>query len=120
VANGKGRCRCKVGPAFDIGQPSRAPYILAPVISVIAKDTKLSVLEQRRRWVKVINPETSESGWVYGAQSERPRKIARLVGYDWSAQEKFFGTHRQSHVVDMEAHGALADRRLAATTFADV
>ena len=41
------------------------PTASAPVISVIAKDTKLSVLEQKRRWVKVTNPATSESGWIY-------------------------------------------------------
>jgi Bacterial SH3 domain len=41
------------------------PTSSAPVISVIAKDTKLSVLEQKRRWVKVTNPGTSESGWIY-------------------------------------------------------
>jgi Bacterial SH3 domain len=41
------------------------PTSSAPVISVIAKDTKLSVLEQKRRWVKVTNPTTLESGWIY-------------------------------------------------------
>jgi len=41
------------------------PKSSAPVISVIAKDTKLSVLENRRRWVKVNNPATLESGWIY-------------------------------------------------------
>jgi len=37
----------------------------ASIISVIAKDTKLKVLEQRPHLVKVINPESSESGWIY-------------------------------------------------------
>lgn len=41
------------------------PASSAPVISVIAKDTKLSVLEQKPRWVKVTNPTTLESGWIY-------------------------------------------------------
>jgi Bacterial SH3 domain len=41
------------------------PTSSAPVISVIAKDTKLSVLEQKHRWVKVTNPATLESGWIY-------------------------------------------------------
>jgi hypothetical protein len=48
---------------------------------VIAKDTKLKVLEQRRRWVKVINPESSESGWIYA-----PNLDGLPKSQDWSGQ----------------------------------
>ena len=51
------------------------------VIGVIAKDTKLKVLERKRRWVKVINPETSESGWIYAPNLEGLPKSR-----DWSGQ----------------------------------
>jgi hypothetical protein len=57
------------------------PTSSAAVISVIAKDTKLKVLEQRRRWVKVINPETSESGWIYA-----PNLDGLPKSRDWSGQ----------------------------------
>jgi Bacterial SH3 domain len=57
------------------------PRSAAAVISVIAKDTKLKVLEQRRRWVKVINPESSESGWIYA-----PNLKGLPKSPDWSAQ----------------------------------
>jgi hypothetical protein len=57
------------------------PTSSAAVISVIAKDTKLKVLEQRRRWVKVTNLETSESGWIYAPNLKRLPKSS-----DWSAQ----------------------------------
>ena len=61
----------KDGDGANSVQPStpvnlrEGPTSSAAVIGVIAKDTKLKVLEQRRRWVKVINPESSESGWIY-------------------------------------------------------
>ena len=61
----------KDGDGSDSVQPSTSvnlregPTSSAAVISVIAKNTKLKVLEQRRHWVKVINPESSESGWIY-------------------------------------------------------
>jgi Bacterial SH3 domain len=57
------------------------PTSSAAVISVIAKDTKLKVLEQKRRWVKVINPETSESGWIYA-----PNLDGLPKSRDWSGQ----------------------------------
>jgi hypothetical protein len=57
------------------------PTSSAAIISVIAKDTKLKVLEQRRRWVKVINPETSESGWIYA-----PNLDGLAKARDWSAR----------------------------------
>jgi hypothetical protein len=57
------------------------PRSSAAVISVIAKDTELKVLEQRRRWVKVINPESSESGWIYAPNLKGLPKSS-----DWSAQ----------------------------------
>ncbi len=77
----------KDGDGANSVQPStsvnlrEAPTSSAAVISVIAKDTKLKVLEQRRRWVKVINPESSESGWIYA-----PNLDGLPKSRDWSGQ----------------------------------
>ncbi len=57
------------------------PTSSATIISVIAKDTELKVLEQRRRWVKVTNAESSESGWIYAPNLKGLPKSS-----DWSAQ----------------------------------
>jgi len=75
-----------VQPSTSVNLRER-PTSSAPVISVIAKDTKLSVLEQRRRWVKVTNPETSESGWVYAPNLNGLAKSRGWSASDWSAQE---------------------------------
>ena len=77
----------KDGDGGNSVQPStsvnlrQGPTSAAAVISVIAKNTKLKVLEQRRRWVKVINPETSESGWIYA-----PNLDGLPKSRDWSGQ----------------------------------
>jgi SH3 domain-containing protein len=77
----------KDGAAATSVQPSTSvnlregPTSSAAVISVIAKDTKLTVLEQRRRWVKVVNPESSESGWIYA-----PNLDGLAKSRDWSGQ----------------------------------
>ena len=77
----------KDGAGGNSVQPSTSvnlregPTSSAAVIGVIAKDTKLKVLEQRRRWVKVINPESSESGWIYARNLDGLPKSR-----DWSGQ----------------------------------
>ena len=77
----------KDGDGANSVQPStpvnlrEGPTSSAAVIGVIAKDTKLKVLEQRRRWVKVINPESSESGWIYA-----PNLDGLPKSRDWSAR----------------------------------
>jgi hypothetical protein len=77
----------KDGDGGNSVQPSTSvnlregPTSSAAVISVIAKDAKLKVLEQRRRWVKVINPQTSESGWIYA-----PNLDGLPKSRDWSGQ----------------------------------
>ncbi len=87
----------KDGDGGNSVQPSTSvnlregPTSSAAVISVIAKDTKLKVLEQRRRWVKVINPESSESGWIYA-----PNLDGLPKSRDWSGRA-VAQTNRQSH-----------------------
>lgn len=52
------------------------PTASASVISIVPKGTKLTVLGRKRGWIKVTNPSTSESGWVYAGNivgSTRPR-----------------------------------------------
>jgi hypothetical protein len=50
------------------------PTSSAAVISVVAKGAKLSVMGRKRGWVKVTNPATSESGWVYAGSKARRGK----------------------------------------------
>jgi Bacterial SH3 domain len=51
------------------------PTSSAEVISVVAKGAKLSIMGRKRGWVKVTNPATSESGWVYaGSKARRSKK----------------------------------------------
>ena len=38
------------------------------VINVVAKGTKLRVVGRKKRWTQVINPASSEKGWVYIAK----------------------------------------------------
>jgi Bacterial SH3 domain len=87
LAPSDGRQTEKDGDGANSVQPSTSvnlregPTSSAAVISVIAKDTKLKVLERKRRWVKVINPETSESGWIYA-----PNLDGLPKSRDWSGQ----------------------------------
>jgi Bacterial SH3 domain len=56
------------------------PTASAPMISIVPKGTKLSVVGRKRGWVKVTNPATSESGWVYAGNivgSTKPRHGAK-------------------------------------------
>src|SRR5262245_59370494 len=51
------------------------PTSSAKVISVVAKGAKLSIMRRKRGWVKVTDPATSESGWVYaGSKARRSKK----------------------------------------------
>ena len=65
----------------DAVRAAKMYYYQNLTTSVIAKDTELKVLEQKRRWVKVANPETSESGWVYA-----PNLKGLPKSRGWSAQ----------------------------------
>jgi len=42
------------------------PSSSSKIIGVVPEGTKLKVTGRKRRWVQVTNPETAESGWVYG------------------------------------------------------
>jgi hypothetical protein len=56
------------------------PTASASVISIVPKGTKLSVIGRKRGWVKVTNPATSESGWIYAGNivgSSKPRGGAK-------------------------------------------
>ena len=49
----------------------KGPTSSAEVITVVAKGAKLSVTDRKRGWVKVTDPATSESGWVYAGSKRR-------------------------------------------------
>jgi len=53
------------------------PSSSAAVISVVAKDAKLSVIGRKRGWVQVTNPATSESGWIYSGNVATVTKSQR-------------------------------------------
>ena len=41
------------------------PSSSVPVLGVVAKGTKLAVLDRKRGWVQVIDPATGKKGWIY-------------------------------------------------------
>ena len=41
------------------------PSPTAPVVTIVAKGSKLRVIARKRSWVQVSNPATSQSGWIY-------------------------------------------------------
>ena len=56
------------------------PTASASVISIVPKGIRLSVMGRKRGWVKVTNPTTSESGWIYAGNivgSSKPRGGAK-------------------------------------------
>jgi hypothetical protein len=46
------------------------PSSSARVVSVVAKGTKLRIVAQKRGWVQVADPATSQSGWIYSGNVE--------------------------------------------------
>jgi hypothetical protein len=42
-----------------------APSSSSAVLGVVAKGAKLAVLDRKRGWVQVTDPETSHKGWIY-------------------------------------------------------
>jgi hypothetical protein len=57
------------------------PSSSSSVVGVIARGTKLAVLDRKRGWVRVNDPATSKEGWIYsgyvgGGHHARPRKKA--------------------------------------------
>lgn len=55
----------------------KGPTASAEVISIVAKGTKLSVMGRKRGWLKVTNPATSESGWIYAGNVVTSAKAGR-------------------------------------------
>ena len=50
------------------------PTSSSRVIGVIAKGARVPVLERKRGWLQVTNPDTSEKGWIYGGYVEGGQK----------------------------------------------
>jgi uncharacterized protein YgiM (DUF1202 family) len=85
--NGAGETQAlvKEDPAADLAQPQagedaadakwielpldvnmrKGPSLSAGVIGVMTKGSKLQEIERKRGWVRVIDPETSKTGWLY-------------------------------------------------------
>src|SRR4029078_5257102 len=60
VENGLGSVQPSVYANLRAG-----PSSSAPVVGVIAKGVKLSVLDHKRGWVQVADPATDKKGWIY-------------------------------------------------------
>jgi hypothetical protein len=54
----------------------KGPSSSAGVVGVIAKGTKLSLEGRKRGWIRVTDPKTSQSGWIYAGNvvGEKVRK----------------------------------------------
>ncbi len=53
------------------------PSTRSKVIGVIEQGTRLQELERQRGWVKVTDPETSETGWLYPNSVPKARRAAK-------------------------------------------
>jgi hypothetical protein len=66
------------------------PTASASVISIVPKGTRLSVMGGKRGWVKVTNPATSQSGWIYAGNiigSSKPRGGAKRGSQSETAED---------------------------------
>jgi hypothetical protein len=76
-----------VGQPEDTGlgtvQPSvfvnlrEGPSSSSSVVAVVAKGAKLSVLDRKRGWVQVTDPETAKKGWIYSGNLAGETKTYR-------------------------------------------
>jgi hypothetical protein len=55
----------------------RGPSRSAGVIGVVEKGTRLEELERKGGWVKVTDPESKETGWLYPNSRPSPRRAAK-------------------------------------------
>jgi hypothetical protein len=55
----------------------RGPSRTAGVIGVVEKGTRLEELERKGGWVKVTDPESKETGWLYPNSRPSPRRAAK-------------------------------------------
>ncbi len=55
----------------------KGPSRSAGVIGVMAKGSKLQEIERKRGWVRVIDPETSATGWLYPDSAPKARRAAK-------------------------------------------
>jgi hypothetical protein len=69
------------------------PSSSSRVISVVAKGAKLSVLDHKRGWVKVSNPTTSETGWVYAGTANASRYGGKGKSASGSSSDDSFWTN---------------------------
>jgi hypothetical protein len=55
----------------------KGPSLSAGVIGVMTKGSKLQEIERKRGWVRVIDPETSKTGWLYPNSAPKARRAAK-------------------------------------------
>ncbi|MBM3543899.1 MAG: hypothetical protein FJX44_05270 [Alphaproteobacteria bacterium] len=55
----------------------KGPSRSSGVIGVVERGTKLEELERKGGWVKVTDPETKETGWLYPNSKPSPRRAAK-------------------------------------------
>lgn len=94
---GETQALVKEEPAADLAQPQagedaantkwielpldvnlrKGPSLSAGVIGVMAKGSKLQEIERKRGWLRVIDPETSKTGWLYPNSAPKARRAAK-------------------------------------------
>jgi hypothetical protein len=85
-----------------------APSSSAPVLGVIAKGAKLSVLDRKRGWVQVTDPETGKKGWIYSGllagEAKTHHRIRRVAPTEAEPKsESFWG--RMGRWLSLSAEG---------------
>lgn len=73
-----------------------APSSSAPVLGVIAKGATLPVLDRKRGWVQVTDPESGKQGWIYRGllvgEAKPDQRIRRVAPPDAEPKsESFWG-----------------------------
>jgi Bacterial SH3 domain len=66
----------------------QGPSPSAKVIRVVAKGTKLRVVARKGRWAQVMDPATSQNGWIYTGNANPPRKTKPSTSAEQSEQSK--------------------------------
>jgi hypothetical protein len=88
------------------------PSSSSPVLGVVAKGTKLPVLDRKRGWVQVTDPASGKEGWIYGGLLAGEAK----THYRRSRGSRGSGTRDEFGIVLGQSR-ALADTGLVQLTF---
>jgi Bacterial SH3 domain len=90
--DGKGRLGT-VQPSVFVNL-REAPASSAPVLGVVAKGAELQVLDRKRGWVQVTDPETGKKGWIYSGllagEAKTHHRIRRVAPAEAESKSESF------------------------------